>query len=129
MIKIREKGVEVNRRLLYISMYGCWPDFILLDKKIIYQLSQNNIEVDLVTCNGELTSCDQTISYREAYGLSKEQVCKMCNEKTNIYSGEKNRYYIDKGRKMMEKRPIGEAQVDFWNDIGFNGEFMQSTSN
>ena len=77
MIKVREKGVEVNRRLLYISMYGCWPDFILLDKKIIYQLSQNNIEVDLVTCNGELTSCDQTISYREAYGLSKEQVCKM----------------------------------------------------
>lgn len=83
-------------RVLLVSLYGCWPDFVALDYRIKKQLEKYGCRVDTFLCGGELLTCDQTVSYREAYGINKDTVCKLCVNNTALVAGDGTSFRLDR---------------------------------
>ena len=65
-------------KVLIVSLYGAWPDFIYLDNIIIRHLQESGFNVDLFFCDAYLPMCDMTISYADVHGLSRENTCRLC---------------------------------------------------
>jgi len=68
----------LKKKVLLVSLYGCWPDFVSIDKSIIDHLSSADYTVDNLICGSAIPFCDQILSYKEAFNVEKNIVCQLC---------------------------------------------------